>query len=321
MQPFDKVTTYAAGNRRTAIRLATAAGLGFLCWAAGVTSVGAGPTAWQQVKNNNHVIEMQNRGGGDPTASGEVRIDFYGHAAFKMTTPAGLTLLFDPWRNDPSGYWGVWFPQEFPEIEVDMVLSTHAHFDHDATERPNGQMILDRMSGVYRFGDVKITGLADKHQCVAPGWYKWTDAMPEFGQPQCPPDNHHHLDNNIYLVESGGLRIVVWGDNRQNPNAHVWAALTDIDVLILPVDSSQHILSYEQADAVVNRIKPHVVIPEHYLTKGASITLTTLGSAEAWTKQQANHTILNSATLTLTPKKVRKYDRQVIYFGDHHLKE
>jgi L-ascorbate metabolism protein UlaG (beta-lactamase superfamily) len=293
--------------------------VGLLCLGPGMAGVKAGPTAWMQIKNNNHIIEAQSAGAGDPAAAGEVTIDFYGHAAFKMTSPAGMTLLFDPWRNDPSGAWGMWFPEEFPEIEVDAVLSTHAHFDHDATERPNGQMILDRMTGSYQFSDVKITGYADKHQCEAPGWYKWTDAMPEFGQPQCPPDNYHHLDNNIYLLETGGMRIVVWGDNRENPNEHVWDALTDVDVLVLPVDSSQHILSYDQANAIVERIKPHVVIPEHYLTKGASITLTTLGSAEEWTTQQASHTMLDSPTLKLTPSDVEKMDRHVLYFGDNHL--
>ena len=281
----------------------------------------AGPTAWMQVQNNNHIIEAQKTANGDPMAAGEVTIDFYGHAAFKMTSPAGMTMLFDPWRNDPSGAWGLWFPEEFPEVEVDAILSTHAHFDHDATERPNGQMILDRMTGLYKFNDIQITGLADKHQCEAPGWYKWTDAMPEFGQPQCPPDNYHHLDNNIYLLETGGLRIVVWGDNRQNPGEHVWGALTDIDILVLPVDASQHILSYEQADAIVERINPHVIIPEHYLTKGASITLTTLGSAEEWTTKQTNHTLLDSATLKLSPDSVADKERHVMYFGDNHLKE
>lgn len=66
----------------------------------------AGPTAWTQVKNNNEIIAKQKGGTLDPTAAGEVTIDFYGHAAFKMTSPAGLTMLFDPWRNDPSGAWG-----------------------------------------------------------------------------------------------------------------------------------------------------------------------------------------------------------------------
>ena len=100
------------------------------------------------------------KSGGDSSAGGEVSIDFFAHAAFRITTPKGLTLLFDPWRNDPSGAWGLWFPNEFPEVEVDAVLSTHAHFDHDAIIRPQSQMILDRMTGAFEFGDVKITGLA-----------------------------------------------------------------------------------------------------------------------------------------------------------------
>ena len=285
------------------------------------TTVFAGPTAWKQVKNNNEIIERQKGGMLDPSAPGELTIDFYGHAAFKMTSPAGLTLLFDPWRNDPSGAWGIWFLEEFPEVEVDAILSTHAHFDHDATERPNGQMILDRMTGQYQFSDVRVTGLADKHTCEAPGWYKWTDAMPEFGQPQCEPDNYHHLDNNIYLLETGGMRIAIWGDNRHNPKEHTWDALSDIDILVLPVDSSQHILSYKQANEIVARINPKVVIPEHYLTKGASITLTTLGSAEEWTTNQANHTLLDSATLKLTPEKIADMNKHVMYFGDNHLDE
>ncbi len=299
----------------------TVLSFGALCFVILMSNANAGPTAWKQVKNNNEIISKQKAGVLDPIKPGEVTIDFYGHAAFKMTSPGGLTMLFDPWRNDPSGYWGVWFPEEFPEIEVDAILSTHAHFDHDATERPNGQMILDRMSGQYQFSDVRVTGLADKHTCEAPGWYKWTDAMAEFGQPQCEPDNYHHLDNNIYLLETGGLRIAIWGDNRHNPNDHIWSALNDIDVLVLPVDSSQHILSYQQATDIVNRIKPHVVIPEHYLTKGASITLTTLGSAEEWTKKQSNHTLLDTGTLKLTPEMVADMDRQIIYFGDNHHKE
>lgn len=307
---------------RMARRVLTGSTLGagvVMCLGSG--TVLAGPTAWTQQKNNNEIIERQEVGVLDPSAAGEVTIDFYGHAAFKMTSPAGLTMLFDPWRNDPSGAWGLWFLEAFPEIEVDAVLSTHAHFDHDATERPNGQMILDRMTGQYLFSDVRVTGLADKHTCEAPGWYEWTNALEEFGQPACPPDNYHHLDNNIYLLETGGLRIVVWGDNRHNPNEHVWDALTDIDVLVLPVDASSHILSYEQADDIVERIKPHVVIPEHYLTKGASLTLTTLGTAEEWTSKQANHTLLDSATLTLTPESVADMDRHVLYFGANHLKE
>lgn len=294
--------------------------VGVMAVAGVATQVLGQSQAWKWLLNNNRIISTQQTGAPGPS-TGKVAIDFYGHSAFKITSPTGLKMMFDPWRNDPSGYWGVWFPGEFPPVKVDMVLSTHAHFDHDAIFRPHSPMILDRMAGNYALGDVKITGLADKHTCMAPGWYKWTNALAEFGAQACPPNNPGHLDNIIYLVETGGMRIVVWGDNRYNPADFVWKALTNIDVLILPVDQSQHILSYSQDDDIVNRIKPHVVIPEHYLTKGVSITLTTLGNADEWVAGKKGSITLDGPTLTLTADSVKKYDRQVMYFAANARKE
>ena len=104
-------------------------------------------TAWTQAGNNNHVIELQEAGEADAGAEGDVTIDYYGHCAFKITSPNGVTMMFDPWRNDPSGAWGLWFPEEFPKTVVDIGMSTHAHFDHDAVDRLEATMLLDRMVG------------------------------------------------------------------------------------------------------------------------------------------------------------------------------
>jgi hypothetical protein len=89
------------------------------------------------VWNDNSLITVQ-KDGGDPTRSGDVKIVFYGHDAFKITSPTGLTVLTDPWRNDATGLYPKWFLNEFPALRVDTVLSTHAHFDHDAVDRRMG---------------------------------------------------------------------------------------------------------------------------------------------------------------------------------------
>src|SRR5215469_6481932 len=91
--------------------------------------------------NDNSLIDIQ-KNGGDPSRSGDVKFEFYGHDAFKITSPVGLTILTDPWRNDPTGLYPKWFLNEFPALRVDIVVSTHAHFDHDAVEQPNGLMVL-----------------------------------------------------------------------------------------------------------------------------------------------------------------------------------
>lgn len=300
-------------SRRSFFMAAGAAGVGGTASLLSSTSAQAQSTDWTQPGNNNGVIDLQKTTGN--TVNGNMGIDFYGHCAFKITSPGGATVLFDPWRNDPSGAWGLWYKNEFPETPVDICISTHTHFDHDAIHRPVSTMVLDRMVGNFEFADIKITGFADKHACVAPGWYNWTDALAEFGVDACPPNNVSHMDMVVYVVETGGIRTLVWGDNRHNPPQEFWDAIGEIDILTLPVDGSQHILSYGQGDDIVKRINPKVVIPTHYLNETTSYTLTTLQDADEWVKSQASYKMLDSASLSLNAADVSTMKQEFLYFG------
>ena len=274
-------------------------------------------TDWTQPGNNNHVVDLQGTTG--TAVDGAVGLDFYGHCAIKITSPGGASVLFDPWRDDPSGAWGLWFKNTFPEITVDITMSTHAHFDHDAISAPVSTMVLDRMVGNFEFADLKITGFADKHACVAPGWYKWTNALAEFGAEACPPNNVGHMDMVVYLVETGGIRTLIWGDNRHNPPQEFWDAIGQVDVLTLPVDGSMHILSYDQGNDIVARLKPKIVIPTHYLNETTSYTLTTLQAVDDWVKAQPSHQMLDGASLSLNAAEVAGMNQEFMYFGNHAL--
>ncbi len=300
--------------------LGTAAGAGALAagLATSTKTASAQSAAWMQPGNNNHVLDLQSSA--SAAGAGEVTIDYFGHCAFRMTSPSGMSIMFDPWRNDPSGAWGLWYPNDFPKVVVDVAMSTHAHFDHDALFRPEATMVLDRMVGSWNFSDVSITGIADKHACEAPGWYEWTNAIAEFGAEACPPNNPGHMDMVMYVVEMGGIRTLIWGDNRHNPPDEVWAALGRIDVLTLPVDGSQHILSYEQGNAIVERLQPKVVIPTHYLNEGTTLTLSTLASADEWVESQKSFTKLETGTLKLAAADVEGMDKEFQYFGSNVLK-
>lgn len=302
-------------SRRSLFMAAGAAGLGGAASLLSGTSARAQSTDWTQPGNNNGVIELQKTTGA--AVEGDIGIDFFGHCALKITSPGGATVLFDPWRDDPSGAWGLWFKNEFPETPVDICMSTHTHFDHDAIHRPVSTMVLDRMVGNFEFADLKITGFADKHVCRAPGWYDWTNALAEFGVDACPPNNVNHMDMVVYVVETGGLRTLIWGDNRHNPPQEFWDAIGEIDILTLPVDGSEHILSYGQGDDIVSRLKPKVIIPTHYLSETTSYTLTTLKDADEWVKAQSSFKMLDSASLSLNVGEVSEMSNEFMYFGNH----
>ena len=303
-------------SRRSFFMAAGAAGVGTAASLVGSGEARAQSTDWKQAGNNNHVIELQ---GQSSFADGEVGFDYFGHCALKITSPGGASVLFDPWRDDPSGAWGLWYKNKFPETLVDITMSTHTHFDHDAIDRPQSTMVLDRMVGSFEFADVKITGFADKHACVAPGWYPWTNALKEFGVEACPPNNPGHMDMVVYVIDTGGIRTVIWGDNRHNPPDAFWEALGRVDVLTLPVDGSQHILSYDQANAIVDRIKPKIVIPTHYLSETTTYTLSTLTPADEWVKSQKSFKMLDSASMKLASGDVSKMDKEFMYFGHNAL--
>jgi L-ascorbate metabolism protein UlaG (beta-lactamase superfamily) len=130
-----------------------------------------------------------------------------------------------------------------------------------------------------------------------------------------------HMDNYIQVIETGGIRIAHWRDNRPDPAPHVEAILKTVDILIMNIDGSQHILSYEDVDNALARYQPKVVIPGHFYTKGASSILTTLSSADEWGDKQTNVTRLKTPQLEVNPDKIKEMKKAVHYFGINHTRE
>ena len=260
--------------------------------------------------NDNSLIAIQKEGG-DPARAGDVKTEFYGHDAFKITSPKGLTVLTDPWRNDSTGAYPKWLLNEFSTLRVDIVLSTHAHFDHDAVERPNALMVLERLVGQFKLGDIEITGLADKHQCDSTS----ADSKAK----TCPPNNVIGFDNAIQIIETGGLRIAIWGDNRAVPAPSLDRYLKNMDVLILPVET---VLTRAEADAIVRRYDPKAVIPSHYFLRGLSTDVSGLESADGWVNDQekvhhADVRRVDSTELTLNAAALKSPHLHVYYFDNH----
>lgn len=282
-----------------------------------------GLTGWQYQTNHNRLIKLQERQWqGSSSDSDNVELAFFGSSAFRVTTPAGLTIMLDPWRNHPSRNWD-WYFKDFPLTAVDIGVSTHAHFDHDALHRLDASVLLDRVIGQFSFSDVVISGIADKHATDSTAaLYDFKKIILEFdGIDITPPNNPRSWDNCLVTVECAGLRILHWGDNRHNPPENVWQALGETDVLLLPVDNTQHVLGYESIEQIIERVKPKIVVPHHYYIWDVVQRQSTLQKASDWIDKHRERVVeTENSTFSLnkaTTDKIKSDDWQVLYFGDH----
>ena len=191
-----------------------------------------------------------------------MNLTYFGHCAFRWETPGGITVMADPYRNQAGRYW---FSRLFPEVPCDLGLITHAHFDHDAADRlPEAASVL-RMPGEFELGDLQVRGIRDLHS----GASRLRD-----------------FPNVMFRLEVDGVSYLHIGDNRADWPPEVARAVGDIDVLMVTVDDSIHLLTYDEVDSLVQRLEPRVVIPMHYFIPGISASGNDLLPPDAWLQRQ-----------------------------------
>ncbi|MFQ5694432.1 MAG: MBL fold metallo-hydrolase [Terriglobia bacterium] len=189
-------------------------------------------------------------------AQAQVRVEYIAHACFVVESPAGVRVVLDPYNGKR------WLGYSFPDsIKADLVLITHPHYDHDASYYFSPDAPALRMRGKYKVGDVRLLGVRGKH------------ADPygrDFGQL-----------NTLWVIETGGLRIAHLGDNGPLTEANL-RALGRVDVLMIPIDGQDHILTRGQIEAILATLAPRVVIPMHYQIPSLWSLPRSLGPIEPW---------------------------------------
>ena len=191
-----------------------------------------------------------------------MKLTYFGHCAFRWETAGGVTVMADPYRNQADRYW---FTRLFPDVHCDVGLITHAHFDHDAADRLPELASVLRTPGEFHVGDLRIRGIRDLHS----GASRLRD-----------------FPNVMFRLEVGGITYLHIGDNRADWPEDVAHAVGEVDVLMVTVDDSIHLLTYDEVDGLVQRLQPRVVIPMHYFIPGLSASGNELLPPESWLERQ-----------------------------------
>lgn len=171
-------------------------------------------------------------------------IEYYGHAVFRITTDSGTRIVIDP--AEFKGY-------KMPGgLEADVVTISHDHMDHSNTSS-------------LAPGFLELHGCTDDLQNMIPVDTMITDV------------HIHNLMswhnpaktglNSIFIYEFDGVRVVHLGDLGVPLTMDQAVAISDVDVLLLPV-GGKYTIGLEDAHEVVEMLCHNTfVIPMHFKTE------------------------------------------------------
>ncbi|MCD5396421.1 MAG: MBL fold metallo-hydrolase [Candidatus Pacebacteria bacterium] len=165
-----------------------------------------------------------------------MKIRWCGHSYFfiqtqKENTKEERRIVIDPFSEEIG--------LKPCQVEADILLITHQHFDHNNKKVVKGEYFLIDGPGEYEIREVYIKGIFSYH-------------------------NQKKEPNTIYLIEAEGIKICHLGDLGQSElTPQQIEEIGDIDVLMVPV-GGVYTISAKEALKTINQIEPKIVIPMHY---------------------------------------------------------
>ncbi len=160
-----------------------------------------------------------------------------GHAEFLLELENGMRLVTDPY-DDACGY-------PVLPVQADAVLVSHQHHDHNAISHVRGYTQAVDAAGLHTLApDVRVTAV--------PCWHDEVQGA-------------KRGSNLMFLIEAEGLRVAHLGDLGHLPTAEQIAALSPVDVLMLPV-GGYYTIDAAQAQETARLLSAQVILPMHYRT-------------------------------------------------------
>ena len=178
-----------------------------------------------------------------------MKIKWFGHSAFKITTDQGVKIIVDPYQSGAFG--GALAYGKIAE-EADVVLTSHDHDDHNYIEDIKGKFVHIRSAGNHEAKGVKITALPSYH------------------------DASRGAKGAITFFSSSRRTGSEW------PISGTWATpspkpevekLGAIDVLFLPV-GGYFTIDPKEATTVAADVNAAITIPMHFKTPKCDFPIT-----------------------------------------------
>ena len=167
-----------------------------------------------------------------------MKVKWFGHSCFLLTSAAGSRLLMDPFK--PESY------LTYPRVRTaaDVVTVSHEHYDHNYLDDITGKPEVLRGSLDRQVKGMHVRGLSAFHDGV---------------------QGKERGLNTIFCVNMDGLNICHLGDLGHVLTAAESGRIGKVDLLLVPVGGI-FTINAEEAGQIMAALKPGITIPMHYKT-------------------------------------------------------
>jgi len=183
-----------------------------------------------------------------------MEITWYGHSCFRLTERNYATVVTDPFDNKSIGY-------DSLKLRSDIVTVSHDAPGHNNTDAVKGSSHVIDGAGEFEIGGVFITGVQ-------------TDGNGS-GKKKGKTKEEDSSRNTIYVFDYDGITVAHLGDLKEVPTQSEIELLGTINVALVPVGGGGG-LNAAKAAEVISLIEPSLVVPMHYSTPAAKVSLDSL---------------------------------------------
>ncbi len=193
-----------------------------------------------------------------------MRLKYFGHSAFMITTDQGKTLFIDPFiSGNPLAKEGI------ENLKADYILLTHAHADHFGDTLKLANKKYTTIICVFELAGYLEEAGYKTHGMQIGGSYDF-----EFGRVKltpathgtmCPDGRYGGLAAGFIITLEGGKTIYHAGDTGLFGDLKLIGELNDIDYFLVPIGGN-FTMDIQDAALATSWINPKYAIPMHYNT-------------------------------------------------------
>ncbi|MDY0376245.1 MAG: metal-dependent hydrolase [Desulfobacterium sp.] len=192
-----------------------------------------------------------------------MRLKYFSHSAFQITTDSGLVILIDPFLDDnPTS------PITSDKVKADFIVLTHAHGDHVGDSFKIAKRCDSLFICVNELANYCISKGFRAHNMHIGGSHKFDFGTLKFTiahHGSMTPDNTYGGEPAGVILSIDGKTLYHTGDTGLFYDMKLIGEMTPIDYMLLPIGDN-FTMGITDAVKAVELADPDVAIPMHYNT-------------------------------------------------------